>query len=284
MSEEKKDAVAVVGSPALAAALLTQFGGLVPSAERPEGIDPNDLNGTNIPINEMRVPRLAIAQGLSPQLVPTEASFIKGLTIGDLFNDVTNKIYDQPLLVVPVARSVVRIQFDPKDKKVILDRNVPAGDKRLDWDGDNAPLATEFFEYACLLLAKDAAPELVMVSIKATNKYQRRAAINWNTYIGTRNAPIYTGMYGISSKIEKGVSKKTGQDTMYGTFVIKNAGFVPTNTPVGKALVAYAKDQYEKLNGVTTTLDVKREGGDDDDDFDAAKYEAEAAAAAKPGM
>lgn len=278
MTEEKKDGLATVATPALDMATLSQFGGLVPSETRPEGIDANDLNGTNIPVNEMRVPRLAIAQGLSPQLVPTEASYIKGLAIGELFNDVTNKIYQQPLLVVPVARNVVRIEFDAKDKKIPLDMKVPPGDKRLEWNGDEPPVATEFYEYVCLLLEKDAAPELVMVSIKATNKYQRRAAINWNTYIGTRKGPIYTGMYGITSKIEKGVSKKSGQDTLFGVFVVKNAGYVPVNTPVGAALVAYAKQQYESLNG--KTIDVSREG--DADEFNPAQYEAEAAA--KPGM
>lgn len=268
-------------------ALLTQLGDLVPVAERPADLDPNDRTGTEgITADEIRLPRLAIAQGLSPQMIPTEASFIKGLSLGDLFNDVTNQIYSQPLIVVPIMRSVVRIEFDPNDKKVPLDMNVPAGDPRLEWTSktpggkkDQPPRATEFFEFVCLLLEKNKLPELIMVSIKATNKYQRKAAVDWNTYIAMRNAPIFHGMYAIASKFEKGKAKD-GQDTNFGVYIIKNAGFVPTDKPAGQALIAFARKKYDELNN--KVIEVSRTG-DEDATFDVAAIE-RGSAPADPGM
>jgi len=267
-------------------ALLTQLGDLVPAAERPSDLDPNDRTGTEgITADQIRLPRLAIAQGLSPQMIPTESSFIKGLSLGDLFNDVTNQIYTQPLIVVPIKRDVVRIEFDPTDKKVPLDMNVPAGDPRLEWTAktpggkkDTPPRATEFFEFICLLLEKGKLPELVMVSIKATNKHQRKASTDWNTYIAMRNAPIFHGMYAIQTKFEKGKAKD-GQDTNFGVYIIKNAGFVPTDKPAGKALVEFARKKYDELNN--KVIDVTRTG--DEDSFDVAAIEA-GKPAGDPGM
>lgn len=256
---------------------LTTLGELTGTMERPKALDANDRSGTEgITQDEIQLPRLAIAQGLSPQLVPGEGKYIKGLTIGEMFNDVSEDIYGTgPLVVVPVMRHVTRIEFDPNDRKVPLDRNVPAGDPRLKWQGNEPPRATEFMEFVSLLIRPGKAPEPVVVSIKTTNKQQRAAAKLWTTYIATRNAAIYTGLYHVSSKIEKGKNKK-GEDTLYGVFIVKNAGFIPLEnkdgTPhaSGVALSKFAKDFHDSLAGKTIKVD--REVGADDNDtsFDTA--------------
>ena len=274
MSDEKNDdAIATRPDDAL---LLT-FGEIRGVESRPKDIDPNDLSGTEgITPDEIRLPRLAIAQGLSKQLVPTEGVFIKGLTIGEMFNDVTGEIYGNgPLTVVPLKRDVQRIEFDPNDKKVPLDLKVPAGDKRMEWtkdpDGKGVPpRATEYVEYVSLLLRPGKVPEPIMVSIKTTNKYQRAAAKLWNTFVVMRGAAIYRGLYTLFSKIEKGMNKE-GQETLFGVYIVKNAGFIPSDTPAGRALIAYAKDFHERLQG--KTIVVNRETAEDNDGFDPEKLD-----------
>ena len=242
---------------------------------RPAALDRADRTGTeDITLNEIQLPRLAIAQGLSPQVIPTEGTFIRGLVIGEMFNDVTSEVYGNgPLTVVPVKRHVTRIEFDPNDTKVPLDRNVPAGDPRLEWSRgtgpngeDQPPRATEYVEFVCLLMRPGGAPpEKVLVSIKTTNKYQRNAAKLWTTLIVMREAPIYAGYYHISSKLEKGKTKE-GQDTNFGVFVVKNAGFIPIDTPFGAELFAYAKAFNASLEGKVITAEREAEepadGGD----------------------
>lgn len=244
--------------------------------ERPKSLDRNDRTGTeDITQDEIQLPRLAVAQGLSPQLVPDEPQYIRGLVIGQMFNDVSEDIYGNgPITVVPVKRQVKRIEFDPNDRKVPIDRNVPAGDPRLEWDGDNPPRATEFVEYICLLLQKGKIPEGVVVSIKTTNKEMRRAAKLWNTYVLQRQAPIYSGLYNLTSKVIRG-QNKDGQQTMYGVFVVKNAGFIPKDTPVGAALFDYAKQFHDSLKDKVVETD--REGHEEADaaDFDPAAMETE---------
>ncbi|MEN6605889.1 MAG: hypothetical protein ABFD60_01500 [Bryobacteraceae bacterium] len=257
---------------------MQQGGALVASSEdmqgtmtRPEALDPNDRSGTeDITLEEIQLPRLAIAQGLSPQVIPTEGSFIRGLVIGEMFNDVTGQIYGNgPLTVVPVKRHITRIEFDPNDRKVPLDRNVPAGDPRLQWDGDNPPCATEFVEFVCLLLLPQAKPEKVIVSIKTTNKYQRQAARLWRTLIKLREGPICSGYYHLCSKLEKGKTKD-GQDTNFGVFVVKNAGYIKLGTPYGDALFAYAKEFMAQIEGkeIVTEREAEEPAGPVDTSFD----------------
>ena len=197
--------------------LTTAFDEIQGVAERPKSFDSSDMSGTeDIALNEVRLPRLAIAQGLSPQLVPDEGSYIKGLVIGDMFNDVTGEVYGRgPLTLVPVLRHVTRIEFDPLNKGVPLDRNVPANDPRMMWIDNKPPRATEYVEFASLLLRKGKKPEKLIVSIKTTNKYQKKAAELWTTLVVNREGAIYTGMYNLSSKMEKGKNKE-GQE-LFGT-------------------------------------------------------------------
>jgi len=273
MAKEKDQELAVRSNEEL----MLQFGEITGVESRPADLDPHDLSGTeDITQDEIRLPRLAIAQGLSKQLVPTEGVFIKGLTIGEMFNDVTGEIYGNgPLTVVPLKRTVTRIEFDPNDKKVPLDTKVPAGDKRTEWTKDAEgkgvpPRATEYVEYVSLLLKQGKVPEPIMVSIKTTNKYQRAAAKLWTTFVALRGAAIYRGLYTLVSKIEKGMNKD-GQETLFGVFIVKNAGFIPSDKPAGRALIEYAKGFHERLQG--KTIVVNRETAEDNDGFDPEEIE-----------
>lgn len=254
---------------------IDDIGDLEGSMDRPKSLDPNDKTGIEgITADEVQLPRLAIAQGLSPQCVPGEGQYIQGLAIGQMFNDITETIYGNgPLTVVPMMRRVVRIEFDPTNKKVPLDREVPAGDDRLKWHGDVPPRATEYYEFISLVLRPGKAPEPLVVSIKTTNKQQKAAAKLWTTYIAARNAAIYSGVYKLSTKIERGTNKK-GEQTMYGVFIVKNAGWVPKDTPAGAAIFRYAEDFVKNFGDRDITTN--REAGDDD--FDPAALEAQSTA------
>lgn len=274
---EEVAAVAVTTEETKALTTAVDWDSITAVAERPDSFDATDQSGNDFTIDEIRLPRLAIAQGLSPQLLPGDGKYIKGLAIGEMFNDVTEEIYGTgPLRVVLVKRHTTRIEFDPNDKKVPLDRNVPAGDPRLQWRAkagpngeDLPPAATEFVEFICILLRSGHAPEPIIVSIKTTNKQQREAAINWRTYAHNRGGAAYTGLYKLSTMIARGQNKK-GEATTYGHFVVKNEGYLQTDTPAGKALLNYAKDFYASLEGKTIETD---RSGDDDTNFAGAAYD-----------
>lgn len=58
------------------------------------------------------LPRLSIAQALSPQLKKTNANYIDGLQQGDFFNTVTKKVYGNTIRVIPVYFNRNRILYN----------------------------------------------------------------------------------------------------------------------------------------------------------------------------
>jgi hypothetical protein len=260
---------------------LDTLGDIEGVKERPKSIDPTDRSGKEgITADEIRLPRLTVAQGLHPQLVPGQTEHIPGLSIGQMFNDVTEEVYGTgPLKVVSIYRYVTWIEFDPNDRNVVLDRHIPPGDPRREWsrgtgpDGeDEAPRATEFVEFVCLLLRPNKLPERLVVPIKTTNKQMRAAAELWTTYIDNRNGPIYSGLYQLTSQMIRGKNKK-GQDTLYGVFVVKNAGYIPKDTPAGAMLFEYAKHFHLAAKGKPVVAD--RAGGTDDVAVDDTSFDPE---------
>jgi len=143
---------------------------------RPAFMAPGENLGKEaIDKSDLKMPRLTLAQGLSPQLQPTEPQFIEGLAFGDAFNSLTGRIYGKkPLRVVVVRAEKARyIEFIPKQLGGgIKDFNVPANDPRAQFFTDKdgvrqKPLATKFLEFIALLLGEDG-PEPIALSFKST--------------------------------------------------------------------------------------------------------------------
>lgn len=247
---------------------LATLGEITGTLERPKSLDPHDLSGTEgIGREDVRLPRLAIAQGLSPQITPGDGQFIEGLTLFDMFNDFTSEIYGKgPLTFVPVQRDTRRIEFIPRSEGGgIVDMDVPPNDPRLKWTVEDGvkipPRATTFIEFVILLLRPGKQPEPIVLSIKGTNKHNRRASDQLTTFIKLRNAPIYAGLY----KVDTSKPAKNDKGT-FGVPTIKNAGFIPLDSPAGKALYEHAKAFHESLKG--KTIVVNREPGDEsEEDF-----------------
>lgn len=259
---------------------LMLIGDIQAVEKRPASLDPNDRSGTeDISARDIRLPRLATAQGLSPQMTPGDGAHIEDLKMFDMFNDLTTEVYGKgPITFVPVRRDVRRIEFTPRSEGGgMVDPDVPLNDPRLRWTKnagvDVPPRATEFIEFVILLLRAGKAPEPIVLSIKSTNKFNRRASGNLTTFIKLRNAPIYAGLYTVA-----GGSEKNDKGT-FGVPVIKNSGWIPVDTPSGKALFDYAKDFHDSLAG--KVIVVEREPGGDD--FDPAALDAEVVEG-KPGM
>jgi len=246
---------------------LTTLGTIAGTMDRPKSLDANDRAGTEgIGPEDVRLPRLAIAQGLSYEITPGDARFIEGLSLFDMFNDLTSEVYGKgPITFVPVRRDVRRMEFTPRSEGGgLVDPDVPANDQRLRWTvGEGGvripPVATVFVEFVILLLLAGKVPEPIVLSIKGTNKWNRRASDQLTTFIKLRNAPIYAGLYTVDTHIPA----KNDSGT-FGVPTIKNAGFIPKDTTAGAALYKYAENFHRSLEGKVIVVD--REPGSDDVD------------------
>jgi hypothetical protein len=260
MAEKKSEAVT--------AELVEQPKGGPMMEQMPSFIERGDATGKeDIQLSELRLPRLGIAQGLSPQMLPNKSEYIKDLRLGEMFNDMTSEIYgDGPLRFIPLKREVRRIEFIPRDEGGgVRDLNVPADDPRNEWTEDAEgnrlpPVATRFTEFVCLLLREGGGFEPIVVSIKETNKWMVKAAKDLTTYIALRNAPIYAGVYEVQTKME------SNEQGTFGIFKFRNAGVVQE-----QALYLAAKDYQQSLSG--KTIHIQRAGVEEDAaSFDTSKF------------
>lgn len=251
---EQTEALAPTGPTAITTITdLSQLSDIDAVQMRPESLSRDDLTGTeNIDPNSIRLPRLAIAQSLTPQFIEGDAQRIPGLGMFDMFNDVTDEVYGRgPLKFVPIRFDERRIEFRPRNEGGgIVDLDVPYDDPRLEWTPATAttlripPRATTFFEYVILLLRPGHAPEPLVLSIKMTNKHFRKGAENLKTYIKLRSAAIYSGLYTVDTKVPAKNDKGT-----WGVHNIKNAGFIPLDTVAGAALFKFAEEFEKSLRG-----------------------------------
>lgn len=237
--------------------------------QRPKSLS-DDLTGTEgIGPDDIRLPRLCIAQGLSHQLLPGNSRYIKDLRMFDFFNDLTTDIYgpaENPIKFVCCRRDVRGIEFIPREEGGgIVDLNVPLNDPRMAWTVENGtripPKATRFTEFVVMLLRPGKQPEPIVLSIKDTNKWNRLAATNLTTYIGLRRASIFSGLYAVSAKPE------TNDKGTFGVYIVKNAGFLDVDQPRQKAIFDYAADFAKSLEGKNIVVErdtstVDHEAGD----------------------
>lgn len=195
-------------------------------AERPDYI-PKDTSGTeHITKDDLIMPRISIAQGLSPQILEDDPAYIEGLKLGQMFNTITKHIYGRGPLEFCVIRAdrPRGVEFIPlKEGGGVKDFDVPLDDPRMQFtDGPEGerlkPVATKFYDFLVVLLPSK---EMAALSFKSTGL---KVAKELNSLIKLRGTALYTGKYELSSATE------TNAAGTYGVYRVKNAGWVDNET------------------------------------------------------
>jgi len=184
----------------------------------PAFIPQGDARGTeHLTREDVQMPRLTVAQGLSPQLIEADPTFIEGLKIGDMFNVLTGHIFGKGPLVFTVVRADPPrgVEFIPrKEGGGIRDFNVPLNDPRMQFADGNTPIATKFYDFVILLLPSK---EVLAISFKSMSL---KVAKQLNMLMKLRRIPIFGGKYTFTSQMDKNAK---------GTFAIlrvQNAGCI----------------------------------------------------------
>lgn len=248
------------------------------TTQRESFIEKGDVTGTeNITADELRLPRLSFAQGLSPQMMPNDPVHIPGLTLFQMFNDVTQEIYGMgPLEFVPVRRDVKYIEFRPREEGGgVIDLNVPPNDPRTRWtvvDGERKPpRATRFVEFVVLLMREDEAPQPIVLSIKSTNKLSRKAEEFLTGRIKLTGKPIYAGMYSVQSYADKNDKGTFAVPVIKTICLLDNPSVDDDTWEKNKLIFTFAKDFEQSIRGKDYT--VQREHPEVDADVDAEPVE-----------
>lgn len=198
---------------------------------------------------DISIPRLGLAQALSPQVTDGDPRRIPGLVAGELFNSLTGQRYGSEVFVQIVRKDKLRaMEFNPIDSGGgVKDPDVPLNDPRCRWSPDGKkPRATIFRDYIAVILPQR---EIIALSFKSKGL---AAAKQLNFLIAMRDANIYEGVYRISS--ETSLIPKPHK-----FFVVENAGWVSDDD------AREGEKLYNAVKDLDTTHTVDREPGSDDD-------------------
>lgn len=198
-----------------------------------------DNRGTeNIRPGDLRLPRVKLAQALSPELDEGNPQYIDGLKMGNFFNSLTRANYGREfeftVIRVETPRGVEFISLE--DGGGVKDIDVPLDDPRMQFTFDEEtgkrvkPIATIFYDYVAILLPSK---EPVQLSFKSSGI---GAALDLNSLIKYRQQASFAGRYQLSSDLKAG---KVGKYA------------VPSVTPVGfvtEAEYNFASSLYDSIS------------------------------------
>lgn len=240
-------------------------------AARPDRIQKGDRRGMEtMTKDDLKIPRLSLAQALSPQVTEGDPRRIEGLTPGDLFNSLSKENYGREVFVQIIRKDRLRaMEFHSiDDGGGVKDPNVPLTDERCKWHGDEKPVATVFRDYIARIIHPDGRREMIALSFKSTGL---EVAKSLNGLIAMRNAPIFDGLYRITTDTRL-------DPKPYKIYQVENADWVSDEDSAAGA------EMYEAMKDLDLSDRIDRDAGREpgDEDFDPA--EMEAAAAGRPPM
>lgn len=222
--------------------------------DRPSYI-PKDTRGTeHIGREDLQMPRMGLAQKMSPQIEDGNVAYIPDLKEGMFFNDLTNEVYGKgPFKFMVIRADPPRwVEFIPREEGGgIRDFSVPRNDPRTKWGatGDK-PTATQFYDFILLLMPTR---EMIAISFKSTGI---KVAKQLNGLMRFRSGPCFCGVYELSSALKQNAKGK------FAVPQVRNAGW-PTEEDL-----KFAEEAYEAIKDRAIVLDRDhdREPGSDDMD------------------
>lgn len=206
---------------------------------------------------DLIIPRLEIAQALSPCLDTGHKAFIEGCKVGDIYNSVTREVYGPKVVVIPIKFSKAWLVWRDRKKgggfrgafptPELADARIQQEEKPDEFQANET--AQEFV----LVLHEDGFMEEAVVSMART---KLKVARNWNSLMRIHGGDTFARYYIIMS-----VDEQNANGDRY-----KNFGVLP-----GKWAPQPAYQRAESIyDGLTRgTLNAKVDENYDDIEGDA---------------
>ena len=210
--------------------------------------------------SDLQIPRLALAQALSPQVTDGDPARIPDLKVGDLFNSVTQVVYGREVTVQVLRKMPLRaMEFrSVDDGGGVIDPDVPLGDPRLAWgtSGDkkaDKPKATLFRDFLAVILPQR---EIIALSFKSSGI---TAAKNLWGLATMANRDCFAVKLRITTDVK--LTPKPHQ-----IYKVAQAGWV------SEADFKLGEEMFEAVQTIDATK-IHRESSDDPDDFEPSKMD-----------
>lgn len=208
----------------------------------------------NVGTSDVVIPRIELAQALSPCLNRNKPEYIEGAQAGMFFNSVTRELYGERVTVVPV--------FFKKQWLVWKDREQGGGFRGAHDSPQEAALrikeepadqqkyfeATETAQQLVLVVKGDGSTEEAVISMART---KLKVSKQWNSMIRLAGGDRFSRMYDLV-----GVEESSDKGDFYNISILAN-GFVSEET------YHKAEALYEAIASGERNLNVDNSDGDD---------------------
>ena len=172
--------------------------------------------------DDITPPRLTLAQSLSDEMDNEHPKYMEELREAQMFNNLTQEIYGNELLVSFVRADPPRfIEFYPRDEGGgVKEMNIDPNDPRTRFQDGKPPLAQKFYDFLVVLHPFDEATvtdRTLSLSFKSTGL---KTAARLNYFIKTLRAPLFAGKYQLRSNMTR---NKKGR---YAEINVNKAGWI----------------------------------------------------------
>jgi len=225
--------------------------------------------------DDYAIPFLRVLQSMSPQLKKSDGKYIQGAEEGNLFNTVTETVYDgtQGVALIPCAYKKKFIEWVTRENGggLVDDSHSASILKQCKKDDkgrfilENGNQIAETAEYYCIVAQDEGAPEQVLLSLTSSQLgFSRR----WNTMLNnarvqnakgeTVPAPMFSYMYNLTT-----IPQSNDQYSWMGLSVEKSR---PSPMPLAMAALEFMKaarsgavEVKQEQEGATASADAGEE-------------------------
>lgn len=258
MSKDEK-APATGAAPAADAAVpATQPAGSVPDYIRKDG---PARGAENVTVRDIMLPRLQLAQSMSPAMKDSDPMYIPGIREGDIYNTLTRENYGKEVMAVPVYFRPQYVCWRTRltgggfrgtfrTEKEAIER-VAAGKET----GEQLEIA-ETHEHLVLVLSEKDGEKRIEQAIISMPRTQLKQSRKWNSLMQLARGDVFAHVYLLGS-----ITESNARGT-YKNWSVSPVGYAP-EAAYKQAEALYEQVSSGAVNVTSTDENAGRAGSPD---------------------
>ncbi len=215
----------------------------------------------NVTTSDLVIPRLEIAQLLSPCLKESKPEFIDGCREGDIYNTVTREVFpcETGVLVIPILYKKEYLIWKDRKEGGGFRGSYPTieeANSRISGEQDSQFLtAAETGQQLVLVVNEDGTTDESMLAMVSMSRTKLKVSKNWNSLIRLNGDDRFSRVYRLITSDEQ---NNNGDE--YKNFQVMAAGF--PDEPAYKL----AEQIYESVasGAISYKMDTSQEGAEDE--------------------
>lgn len=187
-----------------------------------QGLEDDQRGSEEVTGDDLTIPRLELAQGLSKCLKKNHAQHIEGAQEGMFYNNLTRELYGESVVVIPILFRKEYLVWRDQDEgggfAGAYSSREEAEEQVLQQEQPDQWEAVETHQQFCALVHEDGRLEEIVLSM---SKSKLKVSRKWNSLIRLKGGPRFSRQYILSGVADQ---NQKGQD--FSNIAVEYAGFV----------------------------------------------------------